>query len=273
MVWGAAIGAAGNILGGLIGNSGKKKEIAMQREFAQKGIQWKVDDAKAAGIHPLYALGAQTHSFQPVGLGEPLGQGLANAGQEMGRAISATQPAAERAYTAKLQALQLQRGELENQLLASQLARVNSPAQVGPPLPSLAPQENAWLVDGQAQSGPPTPQRFTGPSNHQTGDLLETQPMERTASDPAALHQEPGAINEVGWARTAGGGYAPVPSADVKERIEDNWIPQAAWAMRNMIGQNFSASRNRPPFPAPPGKHWSWSIPDQAYYLVNNERR
>lgn len=30
---------------------------AIQREFAQQGIRWKVEDAKAAGLHPLYALG------------------------------------------------------------------------------------------------------------------------------------------------------------------------------------------------------------------------
>lgn len=44
---------------------------ATQREFAQNGIQWKVEDAKKAGIHPLYALGASTASpsfaFQPTG--------------------------------------------------------------------------------------------------------------------------------------------------------------------------------------------------------------
>ena len=37
----------------------------MQKLFAQRGIQWKVADSKAAGINPLVALGAQTHSFSP----------------------------------------------------------------------------------------------------------------------------------------------------------------------------------------------------------------
>lgn len=35
------------------------------KEFAQNGIQWKVADAKAAGLHPLAALGAQTTSYAP----------------------------------------------------------------------------------------------------------------------------------------------------------------------------------------------------------------
>lgn len=38
----------------------------MQREFAQNSIQWKVNDAKAAGLHPLSAIGAQGTSYTPV---------------------------------------------------------------------------------------------------------------------------------------------------------------------------------------------------------------
>ena len=37
-------------------------QMANQREFAKHGIQWRVDDAKAAGIHPLAALGSPTRS-------------------------------------------------------------------------------------------------------------------------------------------------------------------------------------------------------------------
>jgi uncharacterized protein YnzC (UPF0291/DUF896 family) len=56
----------GSLIGGIV-NAGAQRDtnaanVAMQKEFAQKGIQWKVNDAKAAGVHPLAALGAQTHS-------------------------------------------------------------------------------------------------------------------------------------------------------------------------------------------------------------------
>ena len=43
---------------------------AHQKEFAQNGIRWKVEDAKAAGIHPLFALGAQGATFSPISVGE-----------------------------------------------------------------------------------------------------------------------------------------------------------------------------------------------------------
>lgn len=38
---------------------------ATQREFAQHGLQWRVADAVAAGVHPLYAVGASGANFAP----------------------------------------------------------------------------------------------------------------------------------------------------------------------------------------------------------------
>lgn len=46
-----------------------RQNIEFQKEFAKHGIQWKVEDAKQAGIHPLAALGAQTVSFSPSVVG------------------------------------------------------------------------------------------------------------------------------------------------------------------------------------------------------------
>lgn len=262
-MFGSIIAAGSSLLGGLFGQSNQNKQmdkqIAAQREFAQHGVRWKVDDAKAAGVHPLYALGANTHSFSPIGLGSnDLGAGVAGAGQEIGRAIDARGTAPERAYTASLQKLQLQRGELENALLASQLARMNSPSQLPPPTPLAGAAANRWLVDGQAQSAPPhNAQRFPGP-------LVEDLPQQRVTSDPGRLHQEPAAITDVGHARTQGGGYAPVPSEDVKQRIEDQMIPSLGWALRNYGRHYYNWLTAQPPaasdvpFKAPAGQYWEW---------------
>lgn len=48
-----------------------EEQIKLQREFAQNGIQWRVADAKKAGIHPLYALGANTATYTPVDMQQP----------------------------------------------------------------------------------------------------------------------------------------------------------------------------------------------------------
>lgn len=38
---------------------------ALQREFAQMGIRWRVEDAKAAGLHPLFALSGGGAAYSP----------------------------------------------------------------------------------------------------------------------------------------------------------------------------------------------------------------
>jgi len=66
----------GEMIGQIIGSVGKhrdrqwsdragRREYRHQKYFAQRGIQWKVDDAIKAGIHPLYAIGGQAHSYKP----------------------------------------------------------------------------------------------------------------------------------------------------------------------------------------------------------------
>ena len=63
MSWGSVLGqVAGAIIGGNSTSSANSANIGMNYDFAKNGIQWRVEDAKKAGIHPLAALGAQTHS-------------------------------------------------------------------------------------------------------------------------------------------------------------------------------------------------------------------
>lgn len=89
---GDAIGAVSSLIGG----SKERKDqmamasanIAFQKEFAKHGISWRVADAREAGISPLVALGAQTHSFSPVYM-PGSDRGIAKAGQDIGRAINA----------------------------------------------------------------------------------------------------------------------------------------------------------------------------------------
>lgn len=115
-----------------------ESNIAHQREFAQHGIRWKTEDAKAAGIHPLFAMGAQTHSFSPSTFmpvddtsGDILSRGISSAGQDIGRAVASTQTKNERA-NGITSALALERQQLENDLIRSQIARN---LQVGPGFP------------------------------------------------------------------------------------------------------------------------------------------
>lgn len=170
---GSIISAGANIIGGLMGQSSASKaaeqqaavareNIEMQKTFAKKGIRWKVEDAKAAGIHPVYALGAPTTSFSPISMSSTadnsLGRGIAAAGSDIGRAMNATRTGSERvdAYTQAAQQLSLEKGALENQLLASQIKRLES--QSNPPMPAISADSSKPFPvpeDSKSEKRPP----------------------------------------------------------------------------------------------------------------------
>lgn len=172
---GGLIGGLGSFAGGLAGllggggnnnaalnasriNADQDREF--QRAAMQYGIRWRVDDAKAAGIHPLFALGAPTFNPSPTSLMSDGGhqdltpQYLRDMGQGVERAIHSTLTPQERTVTQTLQAQSVERGQLQNELLrtqiASQRARL-SQEQVGPAGPSAVP---VGVIGGQADMGP-----------------------------------------------------------------------------------------------------------------------
>lgn len=143
--------------------SAGNKNADLQREFAQNGIRWKVADAKAAGIHPVYALGAQGYSASPsyVG-GYQAGSDSYLDGQDISRAVHATRTPEERADVlgdfiqqndkrrdlvrqaavqesrqSTLYVLDAERKWLENEILRQRL-RATQAAGTGPGIPSGA---------------------------------------------------------------------------------------------------------------------------------------
>lgn len=169
---GQAAGGAASLFGGNSGGGGwqqlaiMREQAQLQREFAQNGIQWRVNDAKAAGIHPLYALGGGGASYSPsaVHVGDrgnnDLGRDLANMGQGLGRAVAATaskEDRSEAAYTAQVRAENLKRLSLENQNLELQIAASQGAlmrAQVGPPMPT-GPATSRPDAHGVYEAKPP----------------------------------------------------------------------------------------------------------------------
>lgn len=113
IIGGSLIAGGASILGGLLGDrsarSASQSNAAMQKEFAQHGVRWRVEDAKAAGLHPLSALGVNPSQFSPsYQTGEyGLGRGLADAGQSIGNAMSRSMtPIEKEAHHANLLAMQ-----------------------------------------------------------------------------------------------------------------------------------------------------------------------
>lgn len=158
-MWEAIIPAAASIIGGLMRDSSNENVAesnqAMQREFAQHGIRWRVEDAKEAGVHPLYALGSGVTPYTPQALvGSGLGEGLASMGQNVGRAIAAQQTGAEReeqALKLKLLAAQIDESDARAQMYRSQALRPQAGANALP-TPGVGYQVEA--SEGGAQSTP-----------------------------------------------------------------------------------------------------------------------
>lgn len=126
------------------------RETALQREFAQHGVRWRVEDAKAAGVHPLYALGGSGASYSPqavtIGADNSKAQFLSEAGQHVGRAASAAMGVSElEMRKAQLEVLKAQASKDEALAMAarSEAARAaqgaswSSPIEMGPTMDEL----------------------------------------------------------------------------------------------------------------------------------------
>lgn len=160
-MFGALASIAAPIIGGFINNQNQKdagnQNYAAQKEFAQMGLQWKVADAKAAGLHPMAALGASGASFSPSfqagsndysGVGDGINQLIA--GQNTKRAETATKTETEK----QLEQLALERAQLQNRLLEGQVQNEWASLLGAPPQPSF-PVASSTPVSGGPRSAPP----------------------------------------------------------------------------------------------------------------------
>lgn len=86
---GAAISALGSLAGGLIGGQDGSN---MDKYGMTHSIRFRVRDAKAAGIHPLYALGAPTMSPAVIQGQNNMGSAIADAAHAIGRGVAAPRP-------------------------------------------------------------------------------------------------------------------------------------------------------------------------------------
>lgn len=284
MGWGSAIGGAIGGALGLIGSSQSQANAAKlnqlnyehQKEFAQNGIRWRVADAKAAGLHPLAALGAQGASYSPSAVigDSPDFSFLKDMGQGIDRAMDAKATQRERAekeeksnalFNEELKGKQLQNQETETRIqqmkwdMTMDAARnaersVRTQQQV-PPMPSLAPDGS--LMPGQSNATSP-------------GDIIDAKPPEVTLNAPGRPNVEAAAINELAFSRTGDGGYVPVMSTDAKNRLEEDIVGTYGWNMRNRAGAWFDLDGVKPPKSwLPPGAiDFSYSFDRGAWYPV-----
>lgn len=117
----SGVGAAGGLFGGKEDGDRQAEmfgmNMEMQKEFAQRGIRWRVNDAKAAGINPLFALGAPVQSYTPGPIGgSESGSGVGDALSGIGNAMQGYAASKVTNSQKELEELQLRQARAQTEM-------------------------------------------------------------------------------------------------------------------------------------------------------------
>jgi hypothetical protein len=211
-----------------------------QEKFAANQLQWRAQDATAAqaetGINRLALLGSMPISYSnqvapSVQAPQGISQAYSNAGQSLGRAISAIQSPEEREYSAASQALDLQNKQLNNQYIQAKINEIyNQPGH--PP----AATYNPTATSGASSTVWPDPNVAVHPDKVTAGE-------DTTA---AGIHPA------VKLERNVFGGYSVAPSDDTLGG-QFNPYYQKQWAFQNLLlpafGFKHTGYKDRPYIP------------------------
>lgn len=260
MPWDGLLAAGSTIAGAFINKSASdnateatvdnaRRQEALQKEFAQHGLSWKIADAVRAGIHPLAALGASGPSYAPQMIdfkADPsIGNAVSQMGQDISRSMKATATEEQRqlAYVGLATAQADLDGKiLDNQIRQAQLAKMT---QTGPPFPGASDN----FIPGQVSGRP----------------LVKEKPLERVNSAPDRAAQEAGWRPDVSYSRTDTG-LAPVVPESLSESLEDDFIGKILWRVRNQLLPNFTGTGKPSMRQLPKGsKDWNYSFWGQEW--------
>lgn len=141
----------------------QQQQLDFQMAAAHNGIQWRVADAKAAGISPLVALGAPTFNpgavsagagpipTDPTDYASALGRAGQDISESVGRSMTQQQKMEIALRTSQL-AEASKKNDAEINMLNAQANYYNSRAMATPPMAS-AIDGGGYHIPGQTQSG------------------------------------------------------------------------------------------------------------------------
>lgn len=181
------------------------------KEFAQNQIQWRVADAKAAGLHPLAALGVSPIAAPASAVGADvsgLGQGLSEMGQNLSRSVDAFQSRRERdREMAKQEALNMLRYNLELQKFSNDQSETKSRIDLNNARAAVEKAHLKNMVKGASLNQPDVPAR---PEAYSRGKFVL-----------------PGGNNAMTTYKGPNGENIPMPSESFEQSAQNMWgIPE-----------------------------------------------
>lgn len=230
-VWGAVAQAIAEVGGKAADINMARKQASTQyerqKEFAQSGIQWRVRDAEAAGLHPLYAIGANVPTYTPS---QPVNFGISEMASRMGQNLSRAARAGE------LDADRKRVMEMQLAVAASDIRLKDAQADAAYAQAARAAQETALMPGGPSAVDP----RYV----HGAGDSPQVvvQPSQVVASDPRRPDTERG-IGTGLKAWRVGDGVIYLPSANsLAEALEP--LSESSTLMALVVGYNIERNPN-----------------------------
>lgn len=154
VVTAALIGAGANLLSGMMGKDAQEDANAQAKEAAQMGIRWRVADAKAAGLHPLFALGGGAATYSPAPV-TAMADAIGRMGQDLSRAAGAqTTPSEKEARDLQLQLVRSQIAESDARTALANSQAMRNLLGDSPAVPLMPPAHRPGTVFTQGGTMP-----------------------------------------------------------------------------------------------------------------------
>ena len=176
-----------------------QKQLDFNMDMAKNGIQHRVQDAEAAGINPLVAMGASTYSgggsVGSAGQQPYLGNELSNMGIGLTDTVKSL--------------TSLTRKKIESEINENDARAAY------------------WKSQATGISG-------TRPQTDTAGGEIKIEPMRTVTRAKDDKSSEPGSLAYRGWVETTSG-LKPAPSGAFKERFEDTFV-ETEHNLKNRLG-------------------------------------
>ncbi len=204
-----------NFIGGLMNMNNQNKlaqrQEDLQREFAQNSIQWRVNDAKKAGIHPVAALGSQGISYNPsyVG-GDNFGGSQASISYEPEKKVDEK----TQAYNDKVNELNLRMQEAN-----TREAEANATLAERSLLPKS--QNIGGVLFGASQT--------KGALTNQTGVGHSASPTAMPGQASINPYGVAEVNNAVNFTKNIDGSLSLMPSQDVQDLVSESMLERLRW--------------------------------------------